>query len=95
MSGRGPLLTRIATGLLALGLATPGQVFACATCFGKSDSALAKGMNMGIFSLLVVITGVLGMVASFFVFLGRRSSRVSGNAPAAVVQETMTPLAHD
>lgn len=48
---------------------------ACTVCFGKSDSDLAKGMNMGIFALLLVITSVLCGVAGFFVFLARRSSQ--------------------
>jgi maltodextrin utilization protein YvdJ len=36
---------------------------------------MAKGMNMGIFALLLVITCVLAGVASFFVYLGRRESQ--------------------
>jgi hypothetical protein len=52
-----------------------GRAHACAACFGKSDSNMAKGMNMGIFALLLVITCVLAGVASFFVFLGRRESQ--------------------
>jgi hypothetical protein len=47
---------------------------ACTACFGKSDSTMAKGMNMGIFALLVVITTVLCGVAGFFVYLARRGS---------------------
>jgi hypothetical protein len=62
----------IVIALLALG---SGRALACAACFGRSDSALAEGMNMGILSLLGVIGLVLAGVASFFVFLARRSSR--------------------
>lgn len=51
------------------------KLFACAACFGQSDSRMAQGMNMGIFALLLVITCVLGSVAGFFVFLARRSSQ--------------------
>lgn len=51
----------------------PGSALACATCFGASDSELAQGMNMGILSLLAIIISVLVGVASFFVFLARRS----------------------
>jgi hypothetical protein len=51
--------------------------WACAACFGKSDSAMARGMNMGIFSLLVVVVCVLASVAGFFVFLARRSARLA------------------
>jgi hypothetical protein len=48
---------------------------ACAVCFGKSDSAIAKGMNMGMLTLLICITGVLATLATFFVFLAVRSSK--------------------
>ena len=52
------------------------SVQACSVCFGKSDSALAQGMNMGIFTLLIFIGGVLGALACFFVFLAVRSSKL-------------------
>ena len=52
-------------------------LLACAACYGQSDSPLAAGMNWGILSLLVVIVGVLGGVAAFFVVLARRAARVS------------------
>jgi hypothetical protein len=48
---------------------------ACSVCFGKSDSALAKGMNMGIFTLLIFIGAVLAALSGFFVFLAVRSSK--------------------
>jgi hypothetical protein len=51
--------------------------FACAACYGQSDSAMAAGMNWGIFSLLIIIVLVLGGVAAFFVFLARRASSVA------------------
>jgi hypothetical protein len=38
---------------------------------------MAQGMNWGIFSLLSVIGVVLGGVASFFVFLGKKSAAVA------------------
>jgi len=44
---------------LLLGACQPSAL-ACATCYGKSDSNLAQGMNAGIFVLLLVVTGVLG-----------------------------------
>jgi hypothetical protein len=59
-----------------------GQLYACAACFGKSDSNMAQGMNMGIFALLLVVTSVLAGVASFFVYIGRREAQVNeANAP--------------
>jgi len=59
----------------------PQAVFACATCFGRSDSKLAQGMNMGILSLLAVVFFVLGGIAAFFVYLARKSA----TTPAASV----------
>ena len=61
-------------------LLNPVSAFACATCFGKSDSALAKGMNWGIFTLLLVVVGMWIAVVSFFVFLARRASAKSAAA---------------
>lgn len=53
---------------------TPGSAWACAACYGQSDSSMAAGMNWGILSLLGIIVFVLGGVAGFFVFLARRSA---------------------
>jgi hypothetical protein len=50
------------------------SAFACAACYGKSDSPMAKGMNAGIFSLLGVVVCVLTAIALFFVHVGRRSA---------------------
>lgn len=63
--------------LASLLAASSADLFACAACFGQSDSAMAKGMNMGIFALLLVITCVLFSIAGFFVFLMRRSSQLA------------------
>lgn len=52
--------------------------WACATCFGKSDAAMAQGMNMGILSLMAVIGAVLAGISSFFVFIARRSHLAEG-----------------
>jgi heme/copper-type cytochrome/quinol oxidase subunit 2 len=51
-------------------------VLACAACFGKSDSSMARGMNMGIFALLAVIVSVLITIATFFVFIARRAAKM-------------------
>lgn len=61
--------------LFAVLLCRPETAHACAVCFGKSDSALAKGMNMGIFTLLGFIISVLAAISCFFVFIAVRSSR--------------------
>ena len=71
------LLKRLASGLL-VGLAIqPAGAWACAACYGQSDSAMAKGLNWGIFSLLAVVGIVLSGFASFFVYLGRKSTTLS------------------
>jgi hypothetical protein len=56
---------------------------ACATCFGKSDSDLAQGMNMGILVLLGFIGLVLAGVVTFFIFLIRRGTRLAAETAAA------------
>jgi hypothetical protein len=79
--------------IASLALAAP-SAFACAACYGKSDSALAQGMNWGIFSLLAVVVCVLGGIAGFFVFLAKKSAAVSaaqaasGQLPGAAPQNT-------
>jgi len=52
------------------------SVFACAACYGQSDSPLAQGMNWGIFSLLGVVVGVLTGITTFFVVISRKSAAV-------------------
>jgi hypothetical protein len=69
----------------------PTRVLGCAACFGKSDSSLARGMNMGILSLLGMVFVMLSTVAAFFVFLARRSARTASRlegekAPETVIQ---------
>ncbi len=76
--------------LLALAL-QPTSLWACAACYGQSDSPLAQGMNWGILSLLGTIALVLGGVSAFFVYLARRSAAVS--AAAASGQAAETPVA--
>ena len=62
--------------LVALGLLFVAQpASACATCFGADDSALTKGMNGAIMTLLGIIGVVqIGFVAMFtgFVLRSRR-----------------------
>lgn len=62
-------------GLIAIAiLCAPQALFACATCYGQSDAPLAQGMNLGIVTLLGIITSVLAGIVVFFVHVGRRSS---------------------
>jgi len=62
---------------LAIVLARPDSLFACATCYGASDSPLAQGMNWGIMTLLAVVGSVMFGIVGFFVHVGRRSKRLS------------------
>lgn len=62
------------TATAVLAAFAPAPLFACATCFGQSDSAMAQGMNWGIFTLLGVIISVLASIAGFFVYLIRKEA---------------------
>jgi hypothetical protein len=69
---------------LALAVAlSPARTLACAACYGQSDSPLAEGMNWGIFSLLGVVVCVLASIATFFVFLGKRSAAISARSESS------------
>jgi hypothetical protein len=54
--------------------ASPASLLACAACFGKSDSNMARSLNAGIFSLMAVVVTVLIGAASFFVFLSHKAA---------------------
>ena len=78
----------------------PSGALACAACYGASDSPMASGMNWGIFSLLAVIVSVLGGVASFFIYLARKSAKTAAalserpaTAPAADLPAAPQPQA--
>ena len=57
--------------LFAAAALAPSPLFACAACYGKSDSPLASGMNWGIFTLMGVILTVLTCITLFFVHVVR------------------------
>jgi hypothetical protein len=63
--------------LSSLLLAAPRAAMACPVCFGNSDSPMAIATNMGIIAMLVVVAGVLGGFASFFIYLMRRARRIA------------------
>lgn len=69
-------------------LANASNTLACATCYGQSDSDLARGMNAGILVLLGVTGLVLVGVASFFVFLIRRNAAHAAEPDGSVVSST-------
>ena len=58
-------------------LAAPRAALACPVCFGDNDSPMAVALNMGILFLLIIVAGVLGAFASFFIYLIRRARRVA------------------
>jgi hypothetical protein len=67
-------LKTLAKALVVAGFASPASVMACAACFGKSDSNMARSLNAGIFSLMAVVGTVLFGAATFFVFLSRKAA---------------------
>ena len=58
-------------------LAAPRAALACPVCFGNSDSPLAIATNLGIIAMLVVVAGMIGAFATFFIYLNRRAKRVA------------------
>ena len=76
---------KILVAAAALAAFAPSPLFACAACYGKSDSPLASGMNAGIFTLLGVILTVLTCFALFFVHVMRadKSQNVDSTPPSA------------
>ena len=77
--------------LALLAGAWPQTVLACAACFGRSDSPMAKGMNMGIMTLLVVVLSVLVGIAVFFAYILRRAARLAAATPAPSSQPLSEP----
>ena len=70
---------RIKTALLlaTIGLLVNQEAFACATCYGESDSNMATGVSWGILTLMVVVYCVLIGIASFFGYLIYRSHKMA------------------
>ena len=68
---------------LVLASLMPSPLFACAACYGRSDSALAQGMNWGIFTLMGVILTVLTCILVFFVHIIRKEEKAN-NPPTPV-----------
>jgi heme/copper-type cytochrome/quinol oxidase subunit 2 len=78
--------------ILTAGLAlAPSATQACAACFGKSDTKLAEGLNMGIFALLGCIALVMGWIAGFFVYLSRRAAAEAALTEAEQATGNPTP----
>jgi len=67
--------------LVCLAVAASSRAFACATCYGASDSPLAQGMNWGIMVLLGFVGAVMTGIVAFFVHVGRNSAKMSVPRP--------------
>ena len=86
----------IAALVIAMSFLSTPTAQACATCFGQSDELMAKGMNMGILTLLICIVGVLFGIASVGFYFIRRAARLEsvqtfdalGGSGTPVVQTT-------
>ena len=70
----------VLTAAAAAASLAPSPLLACAACYGKSDSALAQGMNWGIFTLLGVILTVLTCILVFFVHIIRKEEKAANNS---------------
>jgi len=74
----------IRTTLVTLALvAAPRLALACPVCFGDNDSPMAVAMNNGILAMLIVVAGMLGAFATFFIYLIRRGNQIERSAGAA------------
>lgn len=77
-------------GLMLISDSNPA--LACAVCFGKSDTALAKGLHWGVISLLAVVLCVLAGIVAFFIGLAKRSAAVAEGAMP--VSESVAETTH-
>ena len=74
-------------------LLSPRVALACPACFGQTDEPMAKAMNVGITLMLVVVAGVLGAFAAFFISLVRRARLADAEASAATRPEPQEGIA--
>jgi len=82
--------------VLAVTLGVPDAALACPACVGTTDSPLQAGMNLGILTLVGVITVILTCFAAFFVHLARRARQATVNSPAGpAVRSPLTPQRGD
>ena len=76
--------------VLLLAAFSPAKLLACAACYGANvDSAMADGMNWGIFTLLAVLVPVLGAFLTFLIYLIRKSEAVE--TARAAQNESLSP----
>jgi hypothetical protein len=82
-----PFLKTILVAAAGLAAFTPAPLFACAACYGKSDSPLAHGMNWGIFTLMGIIVTVLATIASFFIYIIHKEAALANHAASPAPAE--------
>ena len=68
------LLKTLLAATAAAAVIMPSPLLACAACTGKTDEALAVGMNWGIVTLLGFVVSVLSCLGVFFVHVARRTA---------------------
>jgi hypothetical protein len=73
----------IFTLMLLMLLAATRAALACPVCFGDSNSPMAIATNMGIIAMLVVVGGMIGAFATFFIYLNRRAKRIAAQEGTA------------
>jgi hypothetical protein len=82
--------TKWALGIGFALLSAPQSLRACAACFGRSDSELAEGLNMGIFALLGFVLLVMVWIGGFFAYMARRANT---NVESTESEGPVTPTA--
>ena len=53
------------------------NLYACAVCYGDTNSPMSHGMNMGILTLLAVISLILIFVASFIISIYLKTKKLN------------------
>ena len=85
------LFRQITASAALLPLLLPAAASACAACFGRSDSPMAKGMNMGIFTLLLFILSVLFAISVFFFYIVRRAAKMEASQAVELAGTDSSP----
>lgn len=61
--------------VMSVVFASPRPILACAACSGRSDDAVAQGLNAAVFTMLLVLLAVMGTLVSFLAYLIRRAAK--------------------
>lgn len=79
-----PLMkTKVLWSVMGIVLAASRPTFACAACSGRSDDAMAQGLNAAVLTLFVVLLLVLGAFSSFLAYLIHRAATHPLSLPGA------------